>query len=95
MEASPQLPVGGQSRFLGSKMRKRGNCSNSKTPDSWLHREACLGLGKSALDSMQMAPHGALQREPGDLLGVMRAMNRPVGMEARIRHPAKPRVAKG
>ena len=44
---------------------------------------------------MQMAPHGALQREPGDLLGVMRAMNQPVGMEARIRHPAKPRVAKG
>ena len=97
MEASLQLPVGVQSRLLGSKkaLRKRGNCSNSKTPDSWHHREACLGLGKSALGSMQMAPLGALQRDPEDLLGVMRAMDRLAGMETRITHPAKPGVAKG
>ena len=62
-------------------LRKRGNCSNSKTPDSWIYREVCLGLGKSALDSMQTEPLGALQRDPRDLLGVIRAMNRPVGME--------------
>ena len=69
--------MGVQSRLLGSKkaLRKRGDCSNSKTPDSWRHREACLGLGKSALGSMQMAPRGALQRNPGDLLGVLRAMD--------------------
>ena len=44
---------------------------------------------------MQMAPLGALQRDPEDLLGVMRAMDQLAGMETRITHPAKPGVAKG
>ena len=57
LEASCQLPAGVQSRLMGSKkaLRKRGNFRNSKTVNSWSHVEGCLVLGKTALDSMQMA----------------------------------------
>ena len=57
VEASYQLLVGVQSRLMGSKkaLRKRGNFRNSKTVNSWSHVEGCLVLGKTALDSMQMA----------------------------------------
>ena len=42
--------------------------------------EGCLVLGKIALDSMQKASQGALHWGTGDLLGVMRATDSPVGM---------------
>ena len=60
---------------MGSKkaLRKRWNFRNSKTVNSWSHMEVCLVLGKIALDSMQMASHGALHWGTGDLLRVMRA----------------------
>ena len=54
-------------------LRKRGNFRNSKTANSWSHMDGCLVLGKTALDSMQMAPQGALPWGTGDILGVMRA----------------------
>ena len=40
---------------------------------SWNHMKGCLVLGKTALDSMQMASQGALHWGTGDLLGVIRA----------------------
>ena len=57
VEASCQLPRGIQSWLMGSKktLRKGGNFRNSKTVNSWSHMEGCLVLGKSALDSKQMA----------------------------------------
>ena len=63
------------SRLMGSKkaLRKRGNFRNSKTTNSLSHMEGCLVLGKSALDSMQVASQGALHWGTGDLLGLMRA----------------------
>ena len=77
VEASCQLPRGVQSWLMGSKktLRKGGNFRNSKTVNSWSHMEGCLVLGKTALDSMQMASQGALHWGTGDLLGVMRAMD--------------------
>jgi len=77
VEASCQLPVGVQSRLMGSKkaLRKRGNFRNSKMTNSLSHMEGCLVLGKTALDSMQMASQGALHWGTGDLLGVMRTMD--------------------
>ena len=65
VEASCQLPVGVQSRLMGSKkaLRKRGNFRNSKTTNSLSHREGCLVLGRTALDSMQMASHGGLTED--------------------------------
>ena len=42
---------------------------------SWSHMEGCLVLGKSALDSKQMASEDALHWGTGDLLGVMRAID--------------------
>ena len=62
---------------MGSKkaLRKRGNCRNSKTTNTFSHMEGCLVLGKIALDSMQMAHQGALHWGTGDLLGVMRAID--------------------
>ena len=75
VEASCQLPMGVQSRLMGSKkaLRKRGNCRNSKTTNTFSHMEGCLVLGKTAQDSMQMASEDALHWGTGDLLGVMRA----------------------
>ena len=74
VEASRKLPERVQSRLMGSKtLRKRGNFRNSKTTNSLSHMEGCLVLGKTALDSMQMASQGALHWGPGDLRGVMRA----------------------
>ena len=60
---------------MGSKktLRKGGNFRNSKTVNSWSHMEGCLVLGKSALDSKQMASEDALHWGTGDLLGLMRA----------------------
>ena len=57
-----QLPARAQSRLMGSKktLRKRGNFRNSKTTNSLSHMEGCLVLGKSALDSKQMASQGGL-----------------------------------
>ena len=77
VEASCQLPVGVQSRLMGSKkaLRKRGNFRNSKTTNSLNHFEGCLVLGKTALDSMQMSSQGGLHWGTGDLLGLMRAMD--------------------
>ena len=75
VEASFQLPRAVQSWLMGSKktLRKGGNIKNSKTVNSWSHMEGFLVLGKTALDSMQMASQGALHWGTGDLLGVMRA----------------------
>ena len=75
VEASCQLPRGVQSWLMGSKktLRKEGNFRNSKTVNLWSRVESCLVLGKTALDSMQMASQGALHWGTGDLLGVMRA----------------------
>ena len=75
VEASCQLPERVQSRLMGSKkaVRKRGNFRNSKTTNSLSHMEGCLVLGKTALDSMQMASQGGLHWSTEDLLGVMRA----------------------
>ena len=75
VEASCQLPRGVQSRLMGSEktLRKGGNFRNSKTVNLWSHKEGCLALGKTALDSMQMVSQGALHWATGDLLGVMRA----------------------
>ena len=69
-EASYQLPVGVQSRLMGSKkaLRKRVNFRNSKTTNSLSHMEGCLVLGKTALDSMQMESQGGLHWGSGDLL---------------------------
>ena len=62
VEASCQLPRGVQSRLMGSEktLRKGGNFRNSKTTNSLSHLEGCLVLGKTALDSMQMASQVAL-----------------------------------
>ena len=51
-----------QGRLMDSKkdLRKRGNFRNSKTTNSLSHFEGCLVLGKSALDSKQMASQGGL-----------------------------------
>ena len=77
VEASCQLPARVQSRLMGSKktLRKRGNFRNSKTTNSLSHMEGSLVLGKTVLDSMQMACQGGLHWGTGDLLGVMRAMD--------------------
>ena len=74
VEASCQLPAGRQSRLMGSKkaLRKRGNFRNSKTTNSLSHMEGCLVLGKTAVDSMQIASQGVLHWDTGDFLGVMR-----------------------
>ena len=60
---------------MGSKkaLRKRRNFTNSKNTNSLSHMEGCLILGKTALDSMQMASQVDLHWDTGDLLGVMRA----------------------
>ena len=44
--ASCQLPVGVQSRLMGSKeaLEKRGNCRNSKHPSLMEERGSLLGL---------------------------------------------------
>ena len=75
VEDSCQLSRGVQSWLMGSKktLRKGGNFRNSKTVNSWSHMEGRLVLGKTALDSMQMASQGALHWGIGDLLEVMRA----------------------
>ena len=74
VEASCQLPAGVQSRLMDSKkaLRKRGNYRNSKTTNSLSHLEGCLVLGKTAVDSMQIASQGVLHWDTGDFLGVMR-----------------------
>ena len=51
-----------------------------KTTNSLSHMESCLILGKTALDSMQMASQDDLHWDTGELLGVMRAMDWPVQM---------------
>ena len=62
---------------MGSEktLRKGRNFRNSKTVNSWSHKEGCLALGKTVLDSMQMASQGALHWGTGDLVGVMRTMD--------------------
>ena len=56
-EASCQLPARVQSRLMDSKeaLRKRRSFRNSKMTNSLSYFEGCFVLGKSALDSMQMA----------------------------------------
>ena len=75
VEASCQLPARVQRRLMSSKkaLRKTGNFRNSKTTNSLRHMEGCLVLGKTALDSMQMASQGGLYWGTGNLLGMMRA----------------------
>ena len=75
VEDSCQLSRAVQSWLMGSKktLRKGRNFRNSKTVSSWSHMEGCLVLGKTALDSMQMASQGALHWGTGDLLGMLRA----------------------
>ena len=77
VEASRKLPERVQSRLMGSKkaLRKGGNFRNPKTVNSWIHMAGFLVLGKTALDSMQMASQSALHWGTGDLLGVMRAID--------------------
>ena len=60
---------------MGSKktLRKGENFRNSKTVNSSRHMEGCLVLGKTALDSMQMASQDGPHWSTEDLLGVMRA----------------------
>ena len=60
-------PCGSSEQADGPKkaLRKRGNCSNSNPADSWRHEEACLGPGKSTLDSMQWHPRGLCREVPG------------------------------
>ena len=62
VEASCQLPVRVQNRLMDSKkaLRKRGNFRNSIMTNSLNHTEGCLVLGKSALNSMQVASQGGL-----------------------------------
>ena len=74
MEASCQLPARVQSWLMASEkaLRKRGNFRNSKTTNSLSHMEGCLVLGKTAVDSMQIASQGVLHWDTGDFLGVMR-----------------------
>ena len=62
VEASCQLPTGVQSRLMSSKkaLRKRGNFRNSENTNSLSHMDGCLVLGRTALDSMQMASQGGL-----------------------------------
>ena len=62
VEASCQHPMEVESWLMGSKkaLRKRGNFRNSIMTNSLNHTEGCLVLGKSALDSMQVASQGAL-----------------------------------
>ena len=76
MVASCQLAEGIQSWLMGSMktLRKGGNFRNSKTVNSSSHMEGCLVLGKTALDSMQMASQDDLHWGTEDLLGEMRAM---------------------
>ena len=76
-DISCQFPVGVQNWLMDSKkgLRKGRNFRNSKTVKSWSHVEGCFILGKTALDSMQMASQGALHWGTGDLLGMMRAMD--------------------
>ena len=52
---------------------KEGISGILKPQKSLSHMEGCLVLGKTALDSMQMASEDALHWGTGDLLGVMRA----------------------
>ena len=75
VEASCQLPARVQRRLMSSKkaLRKTGNFRNSKTTNSLSHMEGCLVLGKTALDSMQMASQDDLHWGTWDLLRVMRA----------------------
>ena len=77
VEASCQLLRGVQSWLMGSKntLRKEGNFRYYKTVNSWSHVESCLVLGKTVLDSIQMASQGALHWGTGDLLGVIRSMD--------------------
>ena len=51
-----------------------------ETTNTLSHMDGCLVLGKTAQDSMQMASQGGLHWGTGDLLGVMRATDWPVGM---------------
>ena len=62
-----------QADGLKKALRKRGNFRNSKMTNSLSHMEGYLFLGKTALDSMQMASQGALHWGPRDFLGVMKA----------------------
>ena len=66
-----------QGRLMDSKedLRKRGNFRNSENTNSLSHMDGCLVLGRTALDSMQMASQGGLQWGTGDLLGVLSAMD--------------------
>ena len=62
MEASCQLPARVQSWLMASEkaLRKRGNFRNSKSTNALSHMDGFLVLGKTALDSMQMASQGGL-----------------------------------
>ena len=96
VEASCQLLRGVQSWLMGSKntLRKEGNFRYYKTVNSWSHVESCLVLGKTVLDSIQMASQGALHWGTGDLLGVMRATIDQWGWRTRVSYPTNPGVAK-
>ena len=54
---------------MGSKkaLRKRGNCRNSKTTNTFSQMEGCLVLGKTAQESMQMASQGGVHWGTGAL----------------------------
>ena len=69
VEASCQLPARVQSWLMASEkaLRKRGNFRNSKSTNALSHMDGFLVLGKTALDSMQMASQGALHWGTGDL----------------------------
>ena len=62
VEASCQHRMDVESWLMGSKkaLRKRGNFRNSENTNSLSHMDGCLVLGRTALDSMQMASQGGL-----------------------------------
>ena len=95
VEASCQLHVGVQ-RLMGWKkaLRKGGNFRNPKTVNSWRHVEGCSVLGKTALDSMQMASQVALHWGIQTYSGWWGLWNDWWGWGTRVRYPTNPGVVK-
>ena len=57
---------------LKEGFEKEGISGILKPQKSLSHMEGCLVLGKTAVDSMQIASQGVLHWDTGDFLGVMR-----------------------
>ena len=83
--------MGVQGRLAGSKkaLSRRRHFSNSKPPASWRHKEACLCLGNSILDSTHMVPLRVVHRGAGGTLGMMRSTDKE---SIRVSHWTQPGV---